>query len=194
MTIFLVLGLVLFLGLHSLRMLTPRWRAARIASLGEQRWKLIMSLLSLASFALLVWGYGAARGDQAELWVAPLGVRHLTGLPVLVGFIFLVAAYLPGTRIKARLGHPMLASTALWALGHLLSNARPADLLLFGGIALWAIADFFSARRRDRVSGAVYPAGSAMRDLLAVVIGTAAWAAFAFGAHLWLIGVRPFAV
>ena len=190
--IILAIGLAIFLGAHSLRMLAPKWRLARIAALGEMRWKLAISVVSLASFALLVWGYGMARADYGDLWPVPSLLKHLVGALVMPAFILLVAAYLPGTRIKARLGHPMLVATKLWALAHLLANSAPADLVLFGSLLFWATTDLISARRRDRAAGVTYAAGSLSRDILAVAIGLALWAGFARYGHVYLIGVTPY--
>jgi hypothetical protein len=63
--------------------------------------------------------------------------------------------------------------------------------VLFGSFLGWAIADFAASRRRDRVAGTVYPPGAAGRDAIAIVIGVAAWAVFAFYLHERWIGVRP---
>jgi uncharacterized membrane protein len=73
-------------------------------------------------------------------------------LLTLPAFILLVAAYVPGNRIKAAIGHPMVAGVKLWALAHLLANGSLADLLLFGGFLAWAVASFAAARRRDRAA------------------------------------------
>lgn len=188
----LVLGLVLFLGVHSLRIFAGGWRDAQVARLGEQRWKGIYSLASLAGFALLVWGFGLARAEPAVLYAPPAWARHASALLILPAFVLLAAAYVPGTRIKSAVGHPMVAGTVLWALGHLLANGRLADLLLFGGFGLWAALSFLAARGRDRAAGRGYPPGPVSRDAIAVTVGVIAWAAFAFIAHGWLFGVRPF--
>ena len=39
--------------------------------------------------------------------------------------------------------------------------------------------------------GMVYAPGTAAGTGIAVVVGAAAWASFAFWAHAWLIGVAP---
>jgi uncharacterized membrane protein len=66
------------------------------------------------------------------------------------------------------------------------------DVLLFGAFLLWAVVDFMVSRRRDRAAGVTYPKGPASRTALTVVIGVAAWAAFAFWLHVLLVGVSPF--
>lgn len=187
----LILGLVLFLGIHSTRLVAEPWRQARIAHWGEKPWKLGYTAVSLLGFALIFWGFAQARQTPAVLWAVPRGMNHLAALLTLVAFILLAAAHVPRNHLKARLGHPMLAAVKLWALAHLLANNSLADLLLFGGFLLWAVLCFRSARRRDREAGVSYPAGTAGGTAAAVFVGIAAWAAFAFWIHGAWLGIRP---
>jgi uncharacterized membrane protein len=185
---FLILGLVLFLGVHSVRIVADDWRTAQMARRGEAAWKGAYTVLSLAGLALLIWGFGQARQQALVLWHPPLWTRHLAALLTLPAFVLLVASQVPGNAIRARLGHPMLLGVMLWAVAHLLANNTLADLLLFGGFLLWAVLDFRSARRRGTVVAPVRPG----RTGVVLVSGVAAWAVFAFWAHAVLIGVRPF--
>ena len=188
----LVLGLLIFLGVHSVRIVAEPWRTRMLASRGEGTWKGLYSVLSVVGFVLIIWGYGAARQDPVALWTPMTWARHLASLLTLLAFVLLAAAYVPGNGIKARLHHPMVLGVKVWALSHLLANHTLADLLLFGGFLVWAVASFRAARRRDAVAGTVYPAGSAGRTAIAVVLGLVAWAVFAFWAHGAWIGIRPF--
>jgi uncharacterized membrane protein len=188
----LILGLILFLGAHSVRVVADDFRARQISKLGEKPWKAAISVVSLIGFVLIVYGYGAARLDPVYLWQPPVWTRHLAALLTIPAFILLVAAYVPGTRIKAAVGHPMVAGVKIWAFSHLIANGTLADLLLFGSFLAWAVVDYVAARRRDRRAGTRYPAGPVTRDVVAVAIGLAAWAAFALWLHAPLIGVRPF--
>jgi len=190
----LILGLLVFLGTHSLRIVGEGWRGAQIARLGLQRWKAIYSLVSAVGLGLIVWGYGLARAESPVFWGSPAWARHLAGALTLPAFILLVAAYVPGTRIKAAVGHPMLAGVKVWALAHLLANGKLSGVILFGAFLAWAVADFIASRRRDRAAGRRYPAQGLARDVIAVVLGSAIWAAFAFWGHAWLIGVAPFRI
>ena len=189
----LILGLILFLGTHSVRIFAEDWRGRQVARLGDQRWKGVYSLVSLAGFALLVWGYGLARAEPMALWNPPVWTRHLAALLTIPAFVLVAAAYVPGTRIKAAVGHPMVAGVKVWAFAHLIANGTLADALLFGSFMAWAVVDYRSAKGRDRAAGTRYGAGPVSRDVAAVAIGLAAWAAFAFWLHGWLVGVRPFA-
>lgn len=187
----LIIGLVLFLSTHSARIFAEDNRAQYIAHYGMTKWKLAYSLASVIGLGLIVWGYGQARMDPVALWFPPLWTRHLAVLLVLPAFILIAAAYVPGTRIKAAIGHPMVAGVKLWALAHLVSNGTLADMLLFGSFLAWAIACFASSRKRDRTQGITREGGRLSRDAIAVVVGAVAWFAFARHLHLALFGVAP---
>jgi uncharacterized membrane protein len=191
--IYLIAGLCIFLGVHSVRIFAEDWRTRTIARVGGNPWKAVYSLVSIAGFVLLVWGYGEARQQGVVLYEPPVFTRHIAGLLMLASLVLLVAAKVPRNHIKARLGHPMIISVKVWAFAHLLSNGRLADVVLFGAFLAWAIMDFIAARKRDRATGMVYPAGGVLGTVITVVIGVALWAVFVAGLHQWLIGVRPFA-
>jgi len=185
----LVIGLVLFLGIHTVSIVAPRWRDGQVARLGEGPWKGIYSVVSAIGFALLIYGYGAARQNPVVLYTPPTALRHLALLLMLPVFPLLVAAYVPG-RIKAMTKHPMLLATKFWALAHLLANGTLADVLLFGGFLAWAVADRISVKRRPArpIPGAP---PRPYNDVIVVVIGLALYALFVMGAHRWLFGVSP---
>ncbi len=187
----LILGLVLFLGVHSVRIVAGDWRDGMRSRLGEGAWKGVYTLISLAGFGLIVWGYGLARQDPMVLWVPPVAMRHLASLLTLAAFVLLAAAYVPRNAFKAKLHHPMVLAVKVWALAHLLSNGNLADVLLFGSFLLWAVLSFRAARQRDRAQNTRYTAGTLAGTAATVVVGGVAWAAFAFWAHLLLIGVSP---
>ena len=189
---YLILGLIVFLGLHSVRIVADDWRTAQVKRLGENTWKGLFSLLSIAGFGLIVWGFGLARQEPLVLWVAPVAMRHVAALLTLVSFVLLVAAYVPRNAIKSRLHHPMLLAVKVWAFAHLLCNGTLAELLLFGAFLAWAVPCYIAAKKRDRAAGRQYPAGTAAGTAAAVVAGLAAWVGFAFWGHAILIGVRPF--
>lgn len=188
----LILGLILFLGVHSARIIAPGWRDAQVARFGLNPWKAMFSLASAVGLGLVIWGYGLSREAPVELWNPPRWTMHVTALLTLPAFILVVAGYVPGNRLKAAIGHPMVAGVKLWALAHLFSNGRLGDVVLFGAFLIWAIVDFASARRRDRQAGVTYPARGAAKDVVTVVLGVAAWALFAAFLHVRLIGVRPY--
>jgi uncharacterized membrane protein len=189
---YLILGLIVFLGAHSIRMLADDWRTRTRQRLGEGVWKGLYSLVSLAGLALIAWGFDAARDQPLVLWAPPSFMRHVAGVLMVLSFVLLAAAYVPGNRIKSRLHHPMVLGVKVWALAHLLSNGMLVHAVLFGAFLVWAVFNFRAARRRDDVAGTVYIQGRARPTVIAVVLGVAAWAVFAFGLHGLLIGIKPF--
>jgi uncharacterized membrane protein len=189
---YLILGLIIFLGAHSVRIFAEDWRTRTIARVGHNTWKGVYSLVSIAGFVLLVWGYGQARATAGVLYQAPHFLYHVTSLLTLVSFVLWAAVYVPGNHIKAAVGHPMVAGVKVWAFAHLLSNGGVADVVLFGAFLAWSIPDYVAARKRDRAAGTRYPAGTAARTGVSVVAGVGAWVVFGLWLHGWLIGVNPF--
>ena len=183
----LIAGLVLFLGAHSVQIVAGGWRQAMLRRIGEGAWKGLYTLVSLTGFVMLIYGYGLSRG-AAPLYVLPNGLRHLTFLLVWIAFICVVAANWPANHIKQALRDPMVFGVGLWALGHLLVNATPGALALFGAFLVWAVVDYVSLRRRGP---ATFPAPKALNTVLVVITGTTFTAVFALVLHLWLIGVSP---
>ncbi|MFK2877624.1 NnrU family protein [Rhodanobacter hydrolyticus] len=187
----LILGLVLFLGMHSLRIFADGWRARQIARLGQKRWKGIYALVSLVGFVLICWGFGLARHEPVLLYSPPAWLMRLNALFTLVAFVLLAAARVPRNGIKARLHHPQVLAVKTWAFGHLLATGMLHDVVLFGAFLLWAVVLFAASRRRDRREGTIYPPGTLKGTITAVVVGVAAWMLFAFWLHALLIGVKP---
>lgn len=194
----LIAGLLLFLGVHSIRMLAPAARDRWRARLGEGIWRGAYSLLSLIGLALIAWGFDAAREHPIVVWVPQslaltMGLRHLAILLTVLAFVFLAAAYVPGNHLKARVGHPMVLGVKTWALAHLLIAGLLAQVLLFASFLVWGVANYAISRRRDRRAGVSYPAGRWAATALTLLLGGVGWAVFAFGLHGLLIGIKPLA-
>jgi len=192
MMLIMLAGLILFLGTHSVRIFAEDWRVKQISQRGENTWMGLYALLSLTGFVLIIWGFGQARLESEIIWQPPIWTRHLAAVLTLPAFILLVAAYVPGTKIKTVVGHPMILGVKLWALAHLLANGKLVDLVLFGAFLLWSVLDYRASRQRDRAAGTIYPHAGISRDIIAIIVGVIAWAAFAAVLHGWLIGVKPF--
>lgn len=187
--LYLILGLILFLGAHSVEIFSSTFRANAIARMGERPWKGVYTLISIVGFLLIIWGYGQARQDPILLYAPPVWMRHLSALIMVPVFPLLIAAYMPG-RIKTALKHPMLAAVKFWALAHLLANGMLADVLLFGSFLAWAVADRISFKRRTVRPIPTAPP-SKLNDVIAVVAGLAIYAVFVMGLHSRLFGVSP---
>ena len=188
----LVAGLVLFLGIHSVSIVAPRWRLGMIERLGAGPWKGIYAIVSAVGLVVLVIGYGMARREPVVLYTPPAGLRHLALLLMLPAFPLFIASYLPG-RISQATKHPQLLSVKLWATAHLLANGTLADVVLFGAFLAWAVVDRISVKRRPAVEEHKVPGAPPSRynDAIAVGAGLAVYVVFLFWAHRILIGVSP---
>lgn len=188
----LIFGLVLLLGVHSLRIVADDWRTATRARLGAGTWRLLYSLMALAGLVLVIVGYGQARQAPVMLWMPQPWARHPAALLMLVSFILIVAGNTPANAIRAKLGHPMILGVKLWAFTHLLANHTLADLVLFGSFLVWGVFAYRAARRRDLASGVSAPAATTWRTIATVAVAFILWAAFLLRGHQALIGVSVF--
>lgn len=187
--VWLILGLIIFLGVHSARMLVPEFRENFIARHGEKMWKGLYAFESLFGFAVIVWGFGQARQDPVILYEMPYFLRHIAHGLMLIAFIVLASSLVPAGKIKAAVKHPMILSIKIWALAHLLVNGDLASLVLFLSFMGWAVWNRINVKRRGEPNPV---AGPVINDVLAVVIGGAAFVLFAFWGHGALIGVPLF--
>lgn len=181
----LIVGLILFIGVHSIHIGANEWRSAQIVRFGEATWKVGYSFISLIGLVLIIRGFGMARQHPIFLWTPPAGMMNATALLVLIAFVLIAAAYVPRNHIKARLHHPMVLGVQLWAFGHLLANGTLATVILFGSFLIWAILSFKTARQRD----AVNVAGTLAGTTISIVTGFIIWVVFLLVLHTFLIGV-----
>jgi uncharacterized membrane protein len=181
----LIVGIIVFLGIHLLPTF-PQFRQTLVGRFGENGYKTIFSLLSLAGFVLLVWGF--AKAPVVQVWSPPPWTRWVAIVLMLPAFIFLVAAYVPG-KIKATLKHPFLVSIKTWALAHLIANGDLASIILFGSFLAYAIYDRIALKGRQP-TGLVTPPGTGRvrNDVIAVVVGAALYVIFLVWLHPLLIG------
>ncbi len=198
----LILGLLVFLGVHSLRIFGESRRTHYVTVLGEKKFKALYSLLSLIGFLILVAGFSQARLSPEWIWVPPAAAKHAMFFLMWIAFVLLAAAYINGNVIKDRIGHPMVAGVKVWALAHLIVNGQAHQIVLFAAFLIWAVLGFSASRRRDRRARLALeeqglpphpkaPVSKAANGLV-LTIGTLAWMLFMGWGHKWLIGVSPF--
>ncbi len=189
----MILGLVLFLGVHTLT--TQREvRAQVIAASGEGGYKIGYTLVSLLGLALIVWGFARYRATGwIDVWYPPTAFKHLTVALMLPAVILVVASYIRG-RIYTKLKHPMLTGVKLWAAAHLLANGDLGSIILFGSFLGWAVYDRISLKHRADAGAPPIPVGGLTNDLIAVAVGIVAYLALAFAFHPAVIGVPVFGV
>jgi len=192
MVIFII-GIIIFLGTHSVRIFADPWRTSMIERLGEKKWKGLYTLISLFGLILLIIGYVQARQNTVMIWQPPVFLTHLAVLLNLFTFILLASSARNNNAIRLKLKHPMILGVKVWAIAHLLANGSLVDLILFGSFLIWAVLDFRSARNRPSPSENTQVV-SVKATLSAIFLGVAFWLAFIFGLHQWLIGVSPLAM
>ena len=186
----LILGIILFLGVHSLRIVAPAFRERMIARLGPQGWRGLYSLLSVLSLVVLIWGFAVA--PVINIWFPPVFMSHIAVLLMLFAMICLVASLLPPGHIAIKTKHPMVLSVKIWAAAHLLANGDLASMLLFLSFLAWGVIMRISLKKRWRRGELMMPSFVSSRyDILAVVIGVVLWAALLLKLHELLIGVAP---
>jgi uncharacterized membrane protein len=181
----LIVGIIVFLGIHLLPTV-PHLRERLIGSLGETGYKVAFAVLSIAGFALLVWGFATA--PVIQVWSPPPWTRWVAMVLMLPAFILLVAAYVPG-RIKDKVKHPFLVAIKTWALAHLIANGDLASIILFGSFLAYAVYDRIAlkGRKPTELIGTAAQGGT-RNDLIAIVLGTLFYVIFAVWLHPLLIG------
>lgn len=188
MVVFLA-GLVIFLGIHLVPTM-PGVRDAWREKLGENGYKGLFTLLSIAGFILLVWGFGLARESPAnvQLWAPPVWTKHIAFALMPFAFILLASAYIP-SRIRDRAKHPMLAAIKLWALAHLIANGDLVGVILFGTFLAYGVYDRISVKKRNAPGPLGRARGGLGGDIAAIVVGLVVYAAMLLRGHTLLIGV-----
>ncbi|MBX5240096.1 NnrU family protein [Rhizobium sp. NLR22b] len=191
----LIVGIILFLGVHLVRVVAPDLRRSMIARLGENGWRAGYSVASILTLTLLIYGFGQARQVTGMLYNPPVWMAHITITLMLIALICLVASLLPAGHIATKTKHPMVLSVKIWALAHLLANGETSSVLLFAAFLAWGVIVRISLKRRER-AGEIRrrPFVSAKYDLYALVIGIVVWALIIWKLHEWLIGVSPLAM
>jgi uncharacterized membrane protein len=187
----LLLGLAIFIGVHSTRIFADGWRTQMIGRMGAIPWKALFAVVSIIGFVIIVIGFRQARAESTVLYVTPGWTKHVTALLMVLAMILFVAAYIPRNWFKARFHHPQVLAVKTWAISHLLAVGVLADVVLFGALLAWAVLSFSAARKRDRANNVTYAPGNAIGTAITVATGLVAWSVFALLLHGPLIGVRP---
>ncbi|MDH6267103.1 putative membrane protein [Rhizobium sp. SG_E_25_P2] len=194
MVLFL-LGLVLFVGLHLAQAVAPGAREAAVAALGRPVYRILHSVLSVATLCLLIYGFGQARLETGILYTPPAFLSHITLTLMLIAMIVLASSFLPAGYIAAKTKHPMVTSVKIWAFAHLLANGETVQVILFAVFLAWAVVVRISYKKRmARGEALPRPYKSWTYDVGAVVIGLAVYGAIVMKLHMLLIGVPVMAM
>jgi uncharacterized membrane protein len=187
----LILGLASFIAIHLIPTV-PSLRESLRQRFGANTYKFLFSVLSFATFMLIVWGYGAARqlpaASNPQLWVPPSWGRHVAYALMLPAMICLVASNV-ASRVRDLVKHPLLVATKLWALAHLFVRGDLASLILFGSLLAYAVYDRISLKTRTARGPLGDRKGQTLGDVIAIGGGIALYVAFVLWLHVWFIGV-----
>ena len=181
----MILGLILWTAAHMFKRVAPDARAAMQERMGDAS-KGVFALLLLLSVVLMVIGYRGA--DGAFFWGPSPAMTGMNNLLMLVA-VALFGVGNSKSRLRAKMRHPMLTGVVVWAVAHLLVNGDTPSLVLFGGLAIWALAEMALINRAVH-SYVPYDGGSIAGDVRLAVITLVVYAAIA-GIHSWL-GYWPF--
>jgi uncharacterized membrane protein len=183
----LILGIAIFLGVHSLASFRET-RARLIERYGLSRYKTVYSLVAAIGLGLIIFGFGSYRAaGMIQLWSPPPWTRHIAMPLVWFAFVALASGRAPPSRIRGWLRHPMLVGVKSWALAHLLVNGDIGGMVLFGSFLAWAVYDRIAVKKRGDM-GAERLNTFTRGDAIAVGAGTAVYVLVLL-LHPWLFGV-----
>jgi uncharacterized membrane protein len=187
----LVAGLAAFIGAHVFVTMRAE-RAAVIARIGENPYKIVFALVSLIGLFLIGYGFGQYRATGwIDIWYPPRWTYYITQILMWPASIFVVAAYIRGN-IWRTLKHPMLIGVKTWAAAHLISNGDLGSILLFGSFLAWAVYDRITLKHRSDPGAPPIPAGGHRNDIIAFAVGTVLYLALGLVFHPLVIGHAVF--
>lgn len=184
----LIAGIAIFGGAHLFSLLLPGLRNELKLRLGEGPYKGLYSLVSLAGLLLMIWGFWSLSSGPAAsdfVYIPAQSMRHITMLLVLLGFISL-GAFRGKGYLKLWLRNPFSVGIVLWSFGHLLSNGRLYDVLLFGTFLLLAVLDIILSMARGKRPTYEPRVRS---DVITAVTGVVLYGVFLFGVHPYIFNV-----
>lgn len=184
--IWLILGVVIWSGVHFIPSLGLAFKTKFIEGFGENGYKIGFSIVVVLSIILMFVGWRSTLPDA--LYVPPAWTVPLANILMIIAFLLFGAAKHP-TRIKRFIRHPQLTSVIVWAIAHLISNGDSRSVILFGGLGLWALLEIPLINARE---GAwVKPEPPSMgKEVQGVVISLVIFAVVLF-LHPYFAGVSP---
>jgi uncharacterized membrane protein len=181
-------GLAVFFATHFYSAFRSRGEDSLAHRMGRGPYMGLYSLLSLASFAAMVWGYAYLK-PWRDVWTPPDWTRWISIVIMIPAMVLIVAAYTPTGYIKKAVRHPMITAVGLWALAHVISNGDLASVILFGAFLIYAVVDRVAVTERGDVGAANVQHPNIFGDLLAVGLGLSLYAILAFYAHYIIFSV-----
>ena len=151
----LALGVIFFVGIHAIPAIGVV-RAGAVKAVGENAFRGVFSLVSVAGLIWVIWAYKKAPSLEPVLWTGGNGARYAALVLMAIAFVLFVCALsapnptAAGGEKLLKKGdaahgifrvtrHPLMWSFGLWGVAHLLNRTDPASLWLFGGMAVLAL-------------------------------------------------------
>lgn len=184
----LIIGIVIFIGVHVLVMVLPGPRDRLQERLGENPYKGLFSLVSGVGLILMIYGFYTTRGSLEPddyLYAPAPWTRHAAMGLVLLAFIFIGASHGKGY-LKLWLKHPMSIGIGLWAIAHLFANGDRPAVFFFGSFLGLAVLDIILSSARGKLP---HHEPQLKSDVRAVVIGVILYLIFLFGFHPYILGL-----
>lgn len=178
MTIFII-GLILFLGTHSIGIFAGQWRCMQVNTFGIQKWKILYSIISIIGLILMTIGYKQHTGlENIMIWSPPAWTWYFVVYTNFIPLILLFATYIPNNAIKLKLKDPMTIGIIIWAATHLAYVSSLAGMILFVSFLIWGIFELIASRGRRANMAPSKTKASIPMTVLTIVLGVGLWLCF----------------
>ncbi len=184
--IWLALGVLLWIAVHLIPSVGRSGRERLVERLGEGPYKGIFALGIVAAIVLMVIGWRSS-GPQL-VYVPPAWGYPAAAVLMVVAFVLFGVGHTK-SNLRRMIRHPQLSSVVVWGIAHLLANGDSRSLVLFGGLATWALLEMPLINRREG-GWERPPPGPLSAEIKPLIVGVVVYAVMLF-AHPYLFGVSP---
>ena len=185
----LIAGVVLWTITHLSPAAVPQVRAHFANKLGEWPYKGLFALDIILALVLIVFGWKAAA--PSAIYAPPLYGSPIPSVFLLLA-ILLFASSSTHNNLRRFVRHPQMTAVVFWSIGHLLVNGDSRSLVLFGGLAIWAVLEMIFINKRDGAWEKPDPVPF-VEDLITAAIAAVVFAALVYF-HASLFGVSAIPV
>lgn len=179
--IWLIFGVLLWSAAHWFKRVAPGVREP----MGDKG-KGFVAVLVVASIAVMVIGYRGA--EMVPLWSLGGWAVHANNTLMLLAMALFGVGH-SKSRLRGMMRHPMLNGMVVWSVAHLMVNGDLASLVLWGGLAGWAILTMMVVNASDPAPEP-YADGTIKGDIRLFVLTLVIFGGVAV-IHAW-IGPWPF--
>ena len=190
--IVLIIGLVIFLGIHLVPVTGVK--SSLIERMGEKKYQSIFSIISLVGFIIIIYGFSLidtcnsmmadCETDNFYLWDSFEYSKEISFLLMPISIIFIVASQMK-SNIKKVVHHPMLIGVLIWSFVHLLSTGDLRSIILFASFGAFSIIDIIFTRKTAE-QGISF---SILNDVIVIVVGLVLYSIILYF-HEYVSGVQ----